>query len=45
LNEQGVLVLEADKSETFADTDDLVLTDNRVMGNTRFAFYQRRLQP
>jgi 16S rRNA (guanine966-N2)-methyltransferase len=45
LNEQGVLVLEADKSESFADTDDLVLTDNRVMGNTRFAFYQRRLQP
>jgi 16S rRNA (guanine(966)-N(2))-methyltransferase RsmD len=42
LAEQGTLVLEADKSSTFASTPDLTLFDVRIMGNTQFVFFRRR---
>lgn len=42
LTAEGILVLEADKSQTFESTAGLLLYDQRVMGNTRFAFFQRR---
>lgn len=42
LTEDGTLVLEADKNATFASTPTLTLRDVRIMGNTQFAFYQRR---
>lgn len=42
LTEDGTLVLEADKNASFASTSALHLKDVRIMGNTQFAFFQRR---